>query len=260
MAMWFIRFCIFAVVASIAVGTLPAQRSYSPGDVEDGKRLFVANCAVCHGPDGNAVAGVDFGHGKFRRATSDNDLIQILKSGIPGTAMPEFLDELSQLEIGELVIYLRYIAASNQRPSAPGDAVRGKALFEGTGQCLNCHRVKDKGSRTGPDLTEIGSVRRLVELERSILEPGAEMFPQNRFVRVVTGDGVTITGRLLNQDTFTVQLMDENEQLRSFQKSILKGYSFIDKSQMPSYKGKLNAQDLTDLVSYLASLKGIVTQ
>jgi hypothetical protein len=86
------------------------------------------------------------------------------------------------------------------------------------------------------------------------------MFPQNRFVRVVTGDGVTITGRLLNQDTFTVQLMDENEQLRSFQKSILKGYSFIDKSQMPSYKGKLNAQDLTDLVSYLASLKGIVTQ
>jgi len=140
------------------------------------------------------------------------------------------------------------------------DAVRGKALFEGTGQCLNCHRVKDKGSRTGPDLTEIGSVRRLVELERSILEPGAEMFPQNRFVRVVTGDGVTITGRLLNQDTFTVQLMDENEQLRSFQKSILKGYSFIDKSQMPSYKGKLNAQDLTDLVSYLASLKGIDTQ
>jgi putative heme-binding domain-containing protein len=152
---------------------------------------------------------------------------------------------------------LRFLAGSAQSASAPGDPARGKTIFEGKGKCLDCHRIKGKGSRVGPDLTEIGSVRRLAELERSILEPDAEILPQNRFVRVVTQDNVTIAGRLLNQDTFTVQLMDSQERLRSFEKSNLKEYVFLDKSAMPSYQGKLNPQELADLVSYLVSLKGM---
>ena len=115
----------------------------------------------------------------------------------------------------------------------------------------------DKGSRLGPELTEIGAVRRMVELERSLLEPNAEILLQNRMVRLVTRDGVTITGRLLNQDTFTVQLIDSKERLLSSQKSSLKEYAFIDKSQMPTYRDKLNPRELADLVSYLVSLKGI---
>src|SRR5258707_4334068 len=216
-SMWAIWAFVLALGAS---PLLVAQQTHSGSESEDGKRLFVANCAPCHGPDGDAIAGVDFGHGKFRRASSDHDVLEIVRAGIPGSGMPGFSNELSEVEIRRLAAYLRSLAGAAQSRSAPGDAAHGKTIFEGTGGCLECHRVKDKGSRVGPDLTEIGSVRRLVELERSILEPGAEMFPQNRFVRVVTGDGVTITGRLLNQDTFTVQLMDENEQLRSFQKSI----------------------------------------
>lgn len=254
---WLVRLCTLTLAGGMAVGTLLAQRSDSPGDVEVGKRLFVANCAVCHGPDGDAVAGIDFGHGRFRRVSSDVDVLEIIRTGIQGTAMPAFSNELSEVEIRTVATYLRYLVATAQSTSAPGDAVRGKALFEGKGQCLSCHRVRDKGSRLGPDLTEIGSVRRLVELERSILEPDAEILPENRFVRVVTRDGVTITGRLLNQDTFTMQLIDSNERLRSFERSKLKEYVFLDKSLMPSYQGKFNLQELADLVSYLVSLKGI---
>src|SRR5207302_8443447 len=82
--MWAVRICTLV----LAAGALLAQRSYTPGDVQDGQRLFLANCAACHGPEGDAVPGVDLGHGKFRRASSDEDLIKIILTGIEGAAMP----------------------------------------------------------------------------------------------------------------------------------------------------------------------------
>jgi putative heme-binding domain-containing protein len=153
------------------------------------------------------------------------------------------------------------MAESAGRDSLPaGDAAQGKIVFEGKGACLTCHRVKGNGARLGPELTDIGALRRAVELERSILDPDAEVLPQNRFFRVVTKDGATTTGRLLNQDAFTVQLIDASERLRSFSKSDLKEYAFVEKSPMPSYQGKLSPKELADLVSYLVSLKGVVKQ
>ncbi len=171
--------------------------------------------------------------------------------------MPAFLEYLGDLEMRTIIGYLRFMAANAYSTSAPGDPVRGKAIFEGKGECLNCHRVKDKGSRLGPDLGEIGMVRRMIELERSLLEPNAEILFQNRLVRLVTRDGITITGRLLNQDTFSVQLIDSKERLHSLEKSSLNEYAFIDKSPMPTYRDKLNPREVADLVSYLVSLKGI---
>src|SRR5258706_8501543 len=246
--------CIFALAVS---ALLVAQQTHTGSGSEEGKQLFVANCAPCHGPDGDAIAGADFGRGKFRRVSSDGDVLEIVKAGIPGTAMPGFSNELTEVEIRMLAAYLRYLAGTAQTTSAPGDAVRGKTIFEDNGRCLECHRIKGKGSRVGPDLTEIGSVRRLAELERSILEPDAEILPQNRFVRVVTRDDVTVTGRLLNQDTFTVQLIDSEERLRSFERAKLREYVFLDKSPMPSYQSKFSAREVADVVTYLASLKSV---
>src|SRR5437868_956156 len=252
MSMRVIKVCILLMAAA---GTSLAQSSYSTGAAEYGGLLFIDNCAFCHGPDGDSVAGVDLGHGKFRQALSDDDLVQIISTGVSGTSMPGFSNEFSEIDTRMVVAYLRYMASTAQSTSVPGDAVQGKVIFEGKGECLNCHRVREKGSRVGPDLSEIGTVRRLIELERSVLEPGVAVLPQNRYVRVVTRDGATIIGRLLNQDTFTVQLIDSTERLHSFQKSVLKEYGLIDKPSMPSYQRKLSARELADLVSYLASLK-----
>ena len=69
-------------------------------------------------------------------------------------------------------------------------------------------------------------------------------------------DGATLTGRLLNQDTFTLQLLDSNEQLQVLDKANLRDYAILKGSPMPSYRDKLNAQELSDVVSYLASLRG----
>src|SRR5215471_12976837 len=139
-------------------------------------------------------------------------------------------------------------------PPPPGDAVNGKTVFEGKGQCTNCHRIKGSGSRFGPDLSEIGA-RRPDQLQASILDPDAEILPANRIYRVVEKNGTTTMGRLLNLDTFTVQMIDQKERLLSFEKTNLKEYGFVEKSPMPSYKGRLTDQEVADVVNYLFSLK-----
>jgi putative heme-binding domain-containing protein len=240
-----------------ASATLSAQHEYPATDVENGSRLFLASCAACHGPDGDGVAGVDLGRGQFRRAMTDEDLIRIIRTGIPNTGMPP--NNISEVNAGNIVAYLRTIAAETRSDSAPGDARRGQAIFEGKGACTSCHRVNGNGSRSGPDLTDVGGLRRAADLQRSIVDPGAAVLPNHRFFRVVTREGAEVTGRLLNHDLFTVQLLDSKEQLRSFQKQALREYAFIDGSPMPSYRDRLSTEEVADLVAYLVSLKGRIT-
>jgi len=235
-------------------GALLAQHTFTPADIEEGGRLFRSNCVGCHGPEGNMVDGVDLGHGKFRHATSEEGLIDIVLTGIPGTAMPP--NGVTEFQAAAIIAYLRSIATEG-RTVVRGDAGRGASIFANKGNCTQCHRVNGTGSRVAPDLSEIGRLRRVPELERSILEPDAEVLPQNRSYRVVTTSGETITGRLLNEDTFSVQMIDSSQHLRSFRRSNLREASFLEHSPMPSFRDKLSPDELDDLVAYLVSLKGI---
>jgi putative heme-binding domain-containing protein len=197
---------------------------------------------------------VDLAHGQFRRASTDEELGEIIRRGIPGTAMPP--GNYSTVQAARIVAYLRWLAASGQTAVATGDPVRGRAVFEGKGQCLTCHQVRGTGSQLGPDLTDIGRLRRAAELERALVDPEKEVQPQNRMVKVVTKDGTAITGRLLHHDTFTVLLMDSGERLRSFSKPDVRDVTIIKTSTKASYRGKLTPQEIADVVGYLVSLKG----
>src|SRR5271170_6403913 len=242
------------LLALTIVIPLFAQHSYGPADIEDGGKLFRDNCVACHGPEGTLVDGVDLGHGKFRHASTEDGVIRIIQEGIPGTAMPP--NNFTDFQAGTILAYLRSVATSGRTAVPNGDGARGKAIFEGKGGCAACNRVYGAGSRVGPDLSDIGALRRAAEIELAILDPNAEVLPQNRYYRVTTKSGEIVTGRLLNEDTFSIQLLDTKERLLSLQRTDLRNTGFLSDSPMPSYRDKLRKAEQDDLVTYLLSLKG----
>src|SRR4030095_10467438 len=149
-----------AVACARAISSY-GQHSFTPEDIVNGGQLYRSNCLTCHGPSGDAVSNSPLMNGKFRRGNSDEELINIIRSGISGTAMVA-QPSLNDAQAGTIVGFLRSVATSIPSTSASaalpsGDPGRGKQLFEGKGNCLSCHRVADKGSQFGPDLSSIGS-------------------------------------------------------------------------------------------------------
>ena len=138
--------------------------------------------------------------------------------------------------------------------AVPGDPAHGRTVVEGG--CLKCHRIGGNGSRLGPDLTEIATQRTVDELQKALTDPPSEARPQYQLYRVVTKDGATVTGKLMNQDTSSIQMLDSNDRLVSFQKANLRSFASAQPPAMPSYRGKLSDTELTDVIAYLATFKG----
>jgi putative heme-binding domain-containing protein len=253
------KFClVFAVLscflASRAAATQERATEYSQADVEAGFNLYNANCITCHGANGDSVPGVNLRSGQFRRVATDAELNLLIQTGIPGTAMPP--GRYTTADVAGLVAYIRSMRDFDNAAPGRGNAVRGQTIFEEKGNCTGCHRVNGKGSRVAPDLSDIGAIRAPDALQRSLVDPTASMLPINRYVRAVTRDGKVITGRRLNEDTYTVQLIDTNERLVSLTKPDLREYMVLKTSAMPSYKDKLSSNELEDVVAYLRTLKG----
>jgi putative heme-binding domain-containing protein len=228
-------------------------QQYTQASIERGSRLYGANCTVCHGAGGDGVPNIDLRSGKFRTVTSDEDLGRVIVTGVPAVGMPPH--NFDGEEIASLVAYVRNMREPGGTASVAGDAGRGRAIFEGKGKCLSCHRVNGNGSRTAPDLSGIGSSRSGEALAASLNDPSAAMIPINRPVHAVTKEGKAINGRRLNEDTYSVQLMDDHEHLVALLRSDLKEFTVSKVSPMPSYKNQLSAAELGDLVAYLLSLK-----
>jgi cytochrome c oxidase cbb3-type subunit 3 len=227
---------------------------YAPADIAYGSRLYDAQCTTCHGANGDGVGGVDLKSGRFRNAVTDQDLVRVITTGIQGTGMQAFKFDAS--EIAGIIAYLRNMNSFDRGSVKAGDEGRGRAVVEGKGGCARCHRVGAQGSRVAPDLSDIGAARSAGSLLRSLTDPSSQMMPINRPVRAVTRDGKVVNGRRLNEDTYTVQLLDDQEKLVSLVKSDLREYTILTASPMPSYRNTLTADELADVVAYLLSLKG----
>jgi putative heme-binding domain-containing protein len=228
---------------------------YPQSDIAYGASLYAAQCTTCHGSNGDGVGGVNLKSGQIRRATTDRELTTLITNGIPGTAMPAF-KSFTQAEQAGIVAYIRSMNSIDASSIKLGNAANGQRVFEGKGGCLKCHAVKNKGSVIAPDLSDIGSIRAPSQIERSLVDPSAQMMPINRPVRIVTNEGKTIEGRRLNEDTYTIQMMDSTGNLVSLEKSKIKERQIGTVSKMPSYRETLSAQELSDLMAYLLSLKG----
>ena len=229
---------------------------YAAADVAAGARVYGSMCASCHGVNGAGIGGIDLRRGPLRRAGTDAGLREVVTTGIQGTGMPGF--RLEPDELRGLVAFVRVglDATANGPTVVLGDPGRGRAVLEGEGQCLTCHRVGDKGAYVGPDLTEIGRTRTPVAIRRSLVDPTGSMRPINRPVEAITNSGSVIRGRRLNEDSFTVQLQDDQGHLVSLVKSDLRKLTISTTSPMPAYGEKLTPAALADLVSYLLTLNG----
>jgi cytochrome c oxidase cbb3-type subunit 3 len=237
-----------------------------PQAITKGAVLFRQECVFCHGVGARGgMRGPDLTTGSWTHGGADADLVRTITDGVPGTAMPP--NKLKPDELWQIVSYLRTV---QQPPAAAiGDQARGEALFFGTARCSTCHIVNGRGGRLGPELSTIGSARSRAYLVESIRQPAKQLTQNRAFggdglkydtVTAVTADGRTIVGVPMNEDTFTVQLMDMSERVHSLDKKTLKSIRHENRSLMPTYDAsRLADADLDNLVAYLQSLRSTAT-
>src|SRR5438552_14036766 len=109
MSMWPVRFCVLILI--LAASTLFAQHQYTQSEIEAGRQQYAANCTRCHGPDGDTLANADIGHGKFRRGSTDDDLVREIRNGIPNTTMGA-MNNITEPNAKVIVSYLRSMAST----------------------------------------------------------------------------------------------------------------------------------------------------
>ena len=234
-------------------GSIQVNPFSTPEDAKAGGIYFRSTCGACHGGDaaggGNAPSLVT---GTFKRGGSDEALYNTITKGVPGTPMTAY--KLNGRDVWQLIAFIRSVNIAKAAGQAPGDAAKGAALYNANG-CSRCHTVGLNGGFSGPDLSNIGSLRSLPHLETALTDPNAEVLPDFWSVRAKTKAGQDVTGRRLNEDMDTIQIRDTQNRLRTLYLADLASSQTVRTSPMPSFKDKLNAGDLQNLVAYLASLR-----
>ena len=239
----------------------------SPQSIEAGKSNFRVNCSYCHGIDANGgFRAPSLVSGHFSHGASDDAMLNNILHGIPGTAMPA--NDIDEPTAREIIAYLSSLQKTSQS-SATGNAGSGRKLFFGAAACSQCHMVEGQGGRFGPDLSRVGAMRPREYLVESIRDPNAQLTerfvaidfgtnpPTYELVTVTTGQGTVFTGVVLNEDTFSLQFMDDREKIHSWLKSELKSVVHEHRSPMPRYDNQqLSVAQLDDLIAYLTSLRG----
>ncbi len=272
----FKRWCGALLVFTFLVASAHAADDQNPlaGDAKAakaGESEFRINCALCHGLGARGGGrGPDLTRAVKKHTHSDAEMFQVISNGIPGTAMPANGTNgqgvgMTDEEIWQIITYIR--SQEVKAPAQPlGNAARGKELFYGDANCSLCHMVEGKGGRLGPDLSEVGGSRTREAIIDSVRNPSRRLawglteatkeFPQEyESVTAVTADGKEIKGVTLNEDSFSVQIMDTNEQIHLLEKDKLRSFQKSRQSAMPKFAADvLNDKDLEDIVAYLISV------
>jgi cytochrome c oxidase cbb3-type subunit III len=265
---------LFSIMPLLLLGIVRAQDhnpfAGDPKAARAGEYEFRINCAFCHGLGAKGGGrGPDLSKAAKRHGSADADLFRTISNGVPGTAMPANGTNgqgvgMTDDEIWEIITYIRSIEV--KAPSQlSGNAARGRELFEGDAACSTCHMVNGKGGRLGPDLSDVATSRTPAALIESIRNPSQrlawgltestkEFAQEYRTVTLVTAEGKKLKGVTLNEDQFSVQVMDFSQQVHSYDKSELRSLTVSRESLMPVYSpATVPDRDLNDLVAYLLS-------
>ena len=263
------NFLIAGLLILVLTHESPGQESVSQNpytsvaDLYNGARNFRNHCAICHALDATGESGPDLTRSEYRHGNSNSALFRIVSQGITGTSMAAH--RFTDREVWQLVAYLRSLDRRSAPERLPGDPAEGKVVFEEQGDCSRCHMVDGRGGRLGPDLSDVGWKRSASFLKESILEPTAEIGNSSETfvdgtrrywpVTLTLADGNSVQGVVLNEDSYSIQVMDEEERLLAYSKKLLKEIRRGQVSAMPTFQDDLSEAEVDDLVAYLASLK-----
>jgi putative heme-binding domain-containing protein len=224
----------------------------TPVDLDQGERIYKAQCALCHGIDGGGGTGPTLQKPVLSRAADNDALYSVIRSGVPGKMPGGWLSEGETWQVAGYVRSLGKVESGD----LPGDAARGRRIYAGEGGCAGCHIVDGEGGSLGPDLTTIGEVRGARHLRESLVDPGAALPDGQLLITAIARDGERIAGLRVNEDVSTIQLRDGANRFHSLRKADLSELRReFGKSLMPSYERSLTDAELDDLVAYLASLR-----
>jgi putative heme-binding domain-containing protein len=224
----------------------------APADVAAGAKIFRAHCAECHGPAGEGDRGPKLTTGVFFHGQTDADLFTNITNGIPGTAMPAVF--FSQDQLWQIVAYVRSLSQARNAAPPAGNPARGQKLFHERG-CIGCHLVRGEGGVRGPDLSVIGSQRSAEYLRQAILDPNAQVQHEYWVAKITVENGTEYSGFLINEDSYAVQVLDFSRGLLSLAKHDFRNFKVDKSSLMPSFKDRLTASEVDDLMAYLWSLQ-----
>src|SRR5258706_11194555 len=115
--------------AAVPASAQTQVRQYSTTEIQAGSRLYGAQCALCHGNNGDGIAGVNLPRQQFRRASTDDDIKNTITTGVAAAGMPPF--RLQPAELNGLVAYIRSGFDASGAPFKVGDAASGKAIYDG---------------------------------------------------------------------------------------------------------------------------------
>jgi len=240
----------------------------NPSAIKEGASLFHADCSPCHGLNARGGGrGPDLTSGLWVHGGSDAAIFRTISQGVPGTEMPA--NTFEDTETWALVAYLQSVSSGTHAPVV-GDRAKGEQIFFGKGGCVQCHMVRGRGGRLGPELTRVGAARSAAYLTDSIREPDKELSlgmtdPNNHYVipmeyetvTVTPRDGRRIIGVAKNEDAFSIQLLGQDDELHLLLKKDLDNVVHERRSLMPAYTEQiLSKEALQDLLSYLTNLRG----
>jgi putative heme-binding domain-containing protein len=243
------------LVVCLSTSLVTSAQSLPPGK---GQQEFKRMCNSCH----NVSTATNQRKNAADWTSVVNDMVTRGAQGSPADVenVVAYLSANFGLDKLPAVVAAPTSSTTSQAPGGQsallgtGAVSKAKEMIKANG-CLSCHRVDKAGSYLAPDLSEIGAHRSAEQLRKSITSPNKEVLPENRTVRLVTREGKPVTGKILNQDGLSVQLIDSTTQLRSFQRAELREFTIVDQNPMPSYADKMRAEDLDLLTRYLSSLK-----
>ena len=260
------KWLLVSSVASLSLFTLtilPAAAEdggalyNTPYDISNGERYFERQCSRCHGFDakGNDETGAPDLTGRLRRASTEVGIFNIIREGVPGTAMLPVDTDLPDAQVWQLVAYIESLRYDPSSVELAGNADAGNGLFRGKGDCDSCHMVAGRGGRLGPDLSRIGENTTPEDLLNAMVAPHDEVDPRWWTLRITGADGVARTGFRMGEDSFSVRIMDNDADLWSYRKNEIRDMQRIEESTMPSYEQSLSESELDDLVAFLFSLR-----